>query len=145
MNTKRLRKAIVSGFATVAIGSMALASSPAHAFCFEFVDFCDSFELNLDMDGNVYGVWDWTCDGVTLEEMLGNRGTIGGYLADIFKTESVKLNLPTRAMDIWAYDDPGTFPPYPIVLSAPYTISGGNCDFAAGAPSESLPSINGSK
>ena len=50
------------------------AVTPAHATCIIFTDFCDTVSVKSDAYGNIYGFWDWQCDGgASASQVYGRR------------------------------------------------------------------------
>lgn len=99
--------------------------------CIELAAFCDRLELSTDSYGNVYGVWDWTCDGVTLAPVLGRYGPLfnaGGAPVGLGATTNLVFSFGTRLFDLWGTDGSGT---WYYQLGMPWTYTMGPCGFPA--------------
>src|SRR6476620_1676178 len=67
----QMRKLAV--FSVLVLALMATGVTPAHAagpYCIVLTNFCDTLEVQTS-GVNHYGLWDWTCDGVTLTPVIG--------------------------------------------------------------------------
>lgn len=139
------RKSLLFGIVALVTSPFTLGLSNANAFCVQLVNFCDQMEVFVDIDGNAYGRWDWRCDGLDLEEMLGegeSSNVVAGYLAGVAKTESWRFNVPARTVDIWQFLDGGVTPPSLLVPAGqPFNVAGTTCVFGAG-PNAGLPAVN---
>ena len=143
-----VKSKVLYGGMVAIVAQFTLGSVPAQAFCVELVNFCDRMEVNIDIDGNAYGLWDWDCSGIGLEEMLGTNNSgaavVVGYLSGVSTTASWVFDVPGRTVNTWLYADGGASAPTPLTVTEPFTVSGASCGFgvpsAAGARPH-LPSL----
>lgn len=107
-------------------------------------NFCDQLQLQVDGNGNVFGLWDWTCDNVTLQPVIGlfdpPNATAGTYIADLGVAVYWVFDIPSGEFDLYGYD--GVNPPFAFQLDQPYSFSAGSCTFAVGVPGDQ-PSLLG--
>ena len=113
---------------------MALSAAPVGAqiqVCIEWDSFCDNFQLEVDASGNVYGWWDWDCDGFDDSDdtpLLGDFGngrmTLAGDGGDL-ATWSHRWDLPAGHYDLWVWD--GITPPEQVCDDETYTVVLGPC------------------
>ena len=139
-------KKVLYGSMVAFVALFALASTPAQAFCVQLTNFCDRLEVNLDISGNAYGLWDWQCDGITMEEVLGTKmgptAVVAGHLAGIAATASwVFDDIPGSTADLWVYQDGGLSAPTLGAPNQPYTVIGASCGFGVPNASSHLPPI----
>lgn len=65
-------------FSILLLGLMVFVGAsvtPAQATCIHFGDFCDQVSVKSDAYGNIYGFWDWQCDGGASASMVYGRRT----------------------------------------------------------------------
>lgn len=114
----------------VILAALTFGALKANAYCVEPVGVCDQAQVDV-VGGVVYGLWDWTCDGVSLIPVLGTVGfgsgsfTGGPPPADLLGLWDI--NISANTMDFGVSDGTGfavTFPNVPIVIST------GACNFA---------------
>jgi hypothetical protein len=131
-------------FSVLVLGLMFTGITPAHAagpFCVHLTNFCDT--LSIQTSGtNDYGLWDYTCDGVTLAPVIGvaSAGLItdGSLPPLVGYATNFNFNKGTHAFDLWATDGTNFFP---FQLGQPFSISNGACAFSG--PKNGKPSIKG--
>jgi hypothetical protein len=146
---KLLTVALLSVFLMGAAGQAKAASDnpwePAVGpICVYLTNFCDRLEVNLDASANIYGRWDWTCDGVTLQPVIGlydpPNATAGTYIAALGNLAVYFVfHLPSLTFDLWATD--GVNPPFAFQLNSPFSYAFGPCGFAPDNGDNQLPSI----
>ncbi len=138
------RNTLLAATMTFAIGSMALAATPANAFCLQYIDFCDQIQLDFDAERNLYGLWDNACDGVIpLKEIIGTPAVIVAYEEAFNSTISFRLNLAARTSDQWSYVDGGATPPIKFADDVPFIITAGNCEFPTRPDADAPPTMLG--
>jgi hypothetical protein len=142
MEVKVMKKLIVAVVLTV--GLMAFGAGQATAqvgpVCVELGPFCDRLELSADANNVVWGLWDWTCDGVTLAHVIGNLDLPSFSAAtqpvDAFGTPfgmSTLFNFslaPSRVFDLWGTD--GLSAPISFQLGVDWSYTNGPCVWEPG-------------
>ncbi len=120
---------------------MMLGMSPANAqqgpYCVSLTGFCDRLEVYVDQNRNVYGVWDWLCDGVTLAPVLGYFDTpvsvgtrpVDSLGAPFYYTCNFLFDRSNNTFDLWGYDGSAV---YQFQNNAGWTIVPGPCDWKGG-------------
>ena len=98
-------------------------------FCISLDDYGDLFELNLNNNGIVYGVWHYGPSSPTA--VLGTFDlplfTITSYLIDLGFTEMIIFNFSNRTCDLWFMN--GTNPPSLEIDDQGWSYVIGPCDF----------------
>ncbi len=137
-----MKKLFTIALLSVSLLGFSAATSQAQ-ICVELVGFCDQLELQVDGDNNVYGVWDYTCDGVTLHPMQGFFNpptvTVGTYIPALGSTFFFIFDIPSRTFDLWGWD--GINPPFQYQNDSPWDFAVGPCVFSISG--EQLPSLLG--
>jgi len=135
---KKLIVAVVLTVGLVAFG-VGQANAQIGPVCVDLLpSFCDRLELSTDTNGLIYGVWDWTCDGVTLAHVIG-RFTPPTFTAATQPVDAfgVPFGLSTMfvftigsgTMDLWGTD--GTLP-INFQLGMPWNFTMGPCVWEPG-------------
>ena len=131
-------------FSVLALALMATGVTPAHAagpYCVHLTNFCDTLSIQTS-GANDYGLWDWTCDGVTLTPVIGvaSQGliTAASLPNGLGYATNFNFNKGTHAFDLWATEGTVIFP---FQLGQPFSISNGACAFSG--PKNGKPSIKG--
>jgi hypothetical protein len=118
------------------------AATPAQAICIHFTNFCDQIQVAPDSYGNIYGVWGWLCDSVTLTNILGRKKPLMLTTRPVFSsgfayyyTFEFLFNQPSPGyFNMYGTDGSVSFP---VQLTQPWTKTSGACTFA-GANKASL-------
>ncbi|GEM_PF-6413139 len=138
-----MKKLFTAAILSVCLFSFGATQANAQV-CVSLDNFCDQLELQVDPNGNVYGLWDWTCDGVTLQPVIGlfdpPNVTAGTYIATLGMAIYFVFDISSGTFDLWGYD--GVNPPSAFQIGQPYSFSVGSCTFAAGVPGDQ-PSLLG--
>ncbi|HEY7097370.1 MAG TPA: hypothetical protein VH437_11640 [Terriglobales bacterium] len=131
-------------FSVLVLTLMATGVTPAHAagpYCIHLTNFCDTLSVSTS-GGNTYGQWDWTCDGVTITDVIGVESpgliTEASLPNGLGYATNFNFHKATHLFDLWATG--GTFV-FPFQLAQPYSITLGNCVF--NGPKNGKPSLKG--
>jgi hypothetical protein len=110
------------------------ATPPAYAKeqCIIFTNFCDRLDVNTDTYGNVYGMWDWVCDGVDATNILGHHKVLGtrptfasGFA--YYYTFWFLFDKPSKGLfDMYGTDGHVSFVQQ---SSQPFSVANGSCGF----------------
>ena len=131
-------------FSVLALALMATGVTPAHAagpYCVHLTNFCDTLQITTSAANN-YGLWDWTCDGVTLTPVIGVSSA--GLITDaslpsgLGYATNFTFNKASHSFDLWATEGNVIFP---FQLGQPFSISNGACAFSGVKTGK--PSIKG--
>jgi hypothetical protein len=133
-------------FAFLALGALLIggATTPANAAtCIQFSNFCDQVTTNLSADGTVYGMWDWTCDGLNVTNILGTQrqfrlGTRPAFSDGSAYTYTFWFLFSQTEFNMYGTDGSVEFLQQ---SNQPYTHHGGACNFAG--PHNGKPSLVG--
>lgn len=130
----------------LAVCAVFVPTSHAASKCIALSDFCDRVSVNITNVGGqqgteLVGLWDWTCDGVTLAPMAGGAGTklkFAGFLAGIGLTENWTANKGNHITDIYLTADGVN--ESPLVTGEGFSLTNGSCGFAT--PNNGKPSLH---
>jgi hypothetical protein len=131
-------------FSVLVLALMATGVTPAHAagpYCVHLTNFCDTVSIQTS-GTNDYGLWDWTCDGVTLTPVIGVASsgliTAASLPNGLGYATNFNFNKGTHSFDLWATEGTVIFP---FQLGQPFSISAGACAFSG--PKNGKPSLKG--
>jgi len=139
-----MKKLAVFALLTLALVTSGVTS--ASATCITFTNFCDRIQLHVDGSKNAYGVWDWTCDGVTLTSIIGRvpgpdlsmgtRPVAGG--APFNYSANFVFHKSSQLFDLWGTEGTVIFA---FQLDQPWTITPGKCGFGGSRISNKPPML----
>jgi hypothetical protein len=108
----------------VNVGNIVVDQS--NKYCLSLTNFCDQLEVEIDLAGNVYGLWDSSCDGNPLPVLgqSGSTATAGGGKAGVIY--EFEFNVPALRFDLWRYA--GDLP-VQVQSNSPWTFTNNSCPF----------------
>jgi len=130
-----MKKLVVLTILTLALVASGVTPAAAAPRCITLTNFCDRIETDNDASGNVFGVWDWTCDGVNLSSIIGRspgpdltmntRPVAGG--APFNYSTNFAFHKASGLFDLYGTDGSVIFP---FQTNQPYSMTNGACGFA---------------
>jgi hypothetical protein len=137
---KKFAICTILALAMVLVGG---ANTRANAVCIHFTNFCDQIQVKADSYGNIYGVWGWLCDSVTLTNILGLKRPLTATTRPVFSTGfayyytfEFVFNSPSPGyFNLYGTDGNVSFVQQ---SNQPWTKTSGNCSFATPRTKPSL-------
>lgn len=126
-----MKKTLIFCAAIAAALTMAAQRANAQTYCLDlFPTYCDQVQVTVQ-GGIVFGLYDYTCDGITLEPVMGTGGFGGGSFAGptppFAPVAMWDVNVATRTIDFYQTDGVSILFSVP---GNPVNITPGACNFA---------------